>query len=284
MYKKYFNYIRDKNNNKENKLILLDKWIFITTLGNSFQLFGSILTIFDRDVTFQATELTLSLGCVFSYVNLMKYFENFKNYSDIYLAMKRALPSSINYLIGVLPLFMGYAFFGKCIFWRSDKFALISDSIAVLYALMNGDSVYDVFVDLCDKSYFFGCIFCYSFCMFSIVGIINIFLGIIGEAYVSKKEKKYQHWIYFILNIERLEDIKLKEKNLFEDFNGNLFENIEKKLDFVNNNFNSAEKFSKLIVSKSNTKTLVELRSKFNERIQDLQINISKIKKKIEDI
>ena len=100
--------------------------------------------------------------------------------------MKRALPSSINYLIGVLPLFMGYAFFGKCIFWRSDKFALISDSIAVLYALMNGDSVYDVFVDLCDKSYFLGCIFCYSFCMFSIVGIINIFLGIIGEAYVSK--------------------------------------------------------------------------------------------------
>ncbi len=284
MYKKYFNYIRDKNNNKENKLILLDKWIFITTLGNSFQLFGSILTIFDRDVTFQATELTLSLGCVFSYINLMKYFENFKNYSDIYLAMKRALPSSINYLIGVLPLFMGYAFFGKCIFWRSDKFALISDSIAVLYSLMNGDSVYDVFVDLCDKSYFLGCIFCYSFCMFSIVGIINIFLGIIGEAYVSKKEKKYQHWIYFILNMERLEDIKVKEKNLFEDFNGNLFENIEKKLDFVNNNFNSAEKFSKLIVSKSNTKTLVELRSKFNERIQDLQINISKIKKKIEDI
>jgi hypothetical protein len=149
---------------------------------------------------------------------------------------------------------------------------------------MNGDSVYDVFVDLCDKSYFLGCIFCYSFCMFSIVGIINIFLGIIGEAYVSKKEKKYQHWIYFILNMERLEDIKVKEKNLFEDFNGNLFENIEKKLDFVNNNFNSAEKFSKLIVSKSNTKTLVELRSKFNERIQDLQINISKIKKKIEDI
>ena len=84
--------------------------------------------------------------------------------------------------------------------------------------------------------------------------------------------------------MERLENIKVKEKNLFEDFNGNLFENIEKKLDFVNNNFNSAEKFSKLIVSKSNTKTLVELRSKFNERIQDLQINISKIKKKIEDI
>ena len=191
IYKKYFKLNLKNIKEIEIKTLLFKGWTFISLLGNSIQIFGSIMSIFDREIAYHTTELTLSLGCVFSYINLMKYFENFKNYSDIYLAMKRGLPSSINYLIGVLPLFIGYAFFGKCVFWKSDRFALISDSIAVLYSLMNGDSVYDIFVDLCDKSYFFGCIFCYSFCMFSICGIINIFLGIIGEAYVSKKDFKY---------------------------------------------------------------------------------------------
>ena len=283
IYKKYFNYNLHKSKEIEIKTLLFDGWTFISLLGNSIQIFGSIMSIFDREIAYHTTELTLSLGCVFSYINLMKYFENFKNYSDIYLAMKRGLPSSINYLIGVLPLFIGYAFFGKCVFWKSDRFALISDSIAVLYSLMNGDSVYDIFVDLCDKSYFFGCIFCYSFCMFSICGIINIFLGIIGEAYVSKKEKKYQHWIYYILSMEREENIKEKER-INEEIKGNLKEKTEKKLDLVNQNFDIAERISRLIASKSNTKALIELRSKFNERIHDLHLNILNLKKKINGI
>ena len=284
IYKKYFKLNLKNIKEIEIKTLLFKGWTFISLLGNSIQIFGSIMSIFDREIAYHTTELTLSLGCVFSYINLMKYFENFKNYSDIYLAMKRGLPSSINYLIGVLPLFIGYAFFGKCVFWKSDRFALISDSIAVLYSLMNGDSVYDIFVDLCDKSYFFGCIFCYSFCMFSICGIINIFLGIIGEAYVSKKEKKYQHWIYYILSMEREEEIKEKERINEEEIEGSLKEKTEKKLDLINQNFDIAERISKLIVSKSNTKALVELRSKFNERIQDLHINLFNIKKKINGI
>ena len=284
IYKKYFKLNLKNIKEIEIKTLLFKGWTFISLLGNSIQIFGSIMSIFDREIAYHTTELTLSLGCVFSYINLMKYFENFKNYSDIYLAMKRGLPSSINYLIGVLPLFIGYAFFGKCVFWKSDRFALISDSIAVLYSLMNGDSVYDIFVDLCDKSYFFGCIFCYSFCMFSICGIINIFLGIIGEAYVSKKEKKYQHWIYYILSMEREEEIKEKERKNEEEIEGSLKEKTEKKLDLINQNFDIAERISKLIVSKSNTKALVELRSKFNERIQDLHINIFNIKQKINGI
>ena len=283
IYIKYFNYNLHKSKEIEIKTLLFDGWTFISLLGNSIQIFGSIMSIFDRDITYHTTEISLSLGCVFSYINLMKYFENYKDYSDIYLAMKRGLPSSFNYLIGVLPLFIGYAFFGKCVFWKSDRFALISDSIAVLYSLMNGDSVYDIFVDLCDKSYFFGCIFCYSFCMFSICGIINIFLGIIGEAYVSKKEKKYQHWIYYILSMEREENIKEKER-INEEIKGNLKEKTEKKLDLVNQNFDIAERISRLIASKSNTKALIELRSKFNERIHDLHINILNLKKKINGI
>ena len=270
IYKKYFKLNLKNIKEIEIKTLLFKGWTFISLLGNSIQIFGSIMSIFDREIAYHTTELTLSLGCVFSYINLMKYFENFKNYSDIYLAMKRGLPSSINYLIGVLPLFIGYAFFGKCVFWKSDRFALISDSIAVLYSLM-------------DKSYFFGCIFCYSFCMFSICGIINIFLGIIGEAYVSKKEKKYQHWIYYILSMEREENIKEKER-INEEIKGNLKEKTEKKLDLVNQNFDIAERISRLIASKSNTKALIELRSKFNERIHDLHLNILNLKKKINGI
>ena len=65
--------------------------------------------------------------------------------------------------------------------------------------------------------------------MFSICGIINIFLGIIGEAYVSKKEKKYQHWIYYILSMEREEEIKEKERKNEEEIEGSLKDKTEKK-------------------------------------------------------
>ena len=83
--------------------------------------------------------------------------------------------------------------------------------------------------------------------------------------------------------MEREENIKEKER-INEEIKGNLKEKTEKKLDLVNQNFDIAERISRLIASKSNTKALIELRSKFNERIHDLHLNILNLKKKINGI
>ena len=106
IYKKYFNYNLHKSKEIEIKTLLFDGWTFISLLGNSIQIFGSIMSIFDRDITYHTTEISLSLGCVFSYINLMKYFENYKDYSDIYLAMKRGLN------------WCSSSFYWLCIFWK----------------------------------------------------------------------------------------------------------------------------------------------------------------------
>ena len=182
-----------------------------------------------------------------------------------------------------MPVFIGYAILGKCIFWRSEFFATLTNAIASLFALMNGDSVYFIFDDLIKNHYFLGTIYCYSFCIMFIVIVMNIFLGIIGEAFVTKKEKKYKQWIYYILQMEEKEKRKkmLLEEEKEAEKNKTAKELLNYKLDKIYEEFDNVQKLSVLIIAKSTTKNVVELRSKFGEQLSILDQKMDSIKKSI---
>ena len=91
----------------------------------------------------------------------------------------------------------------------------MKDAVATLFSLLNGDSVYGIFDDLIKINFFLGTIFCYSASILFTVIVFNIFLGIVGEAFVTKKEKKYnQQWIYRIL---KMEENQKRRKILLEE-------------------------------------------------------------------
>lgn len=278
-----FNYLIVSKKPIDKNYKIVDIWTIFALLGNAMQIIGAILTICDPYQFNSLTGFITSMGTVMSLLIFIKYMNNLGSCSIIYETIKRGVPPSLNYLIGVLPSFIGYAIFGKCVFWRSEFFATLTSAIASLFSLMMGDSVYFIFDDLINKNYFLGTIYCYSFCIMFIVIVMNIFLGIVGEAFVTKKEKKYKRWIYYILQMEEKEKRKklLQEEEKEAEKNKTSTELLKYKLDKIYEEFDNVQVLSVLIISKSTTKNIVELRSKFGEQLSILDKKMDRIKKSI---
>ena len=278
-----FYYLVTRKKPIDKKYKIVDIWTIVALLGNVMQIIGAILTICDPYQFNSLTGFITSMGTVMSLLIFIKYMDNLGSCSIIYETITRGIPPSLNYLIGVLPMFLGYAIFGKCIFWRSEFFATLADAIASLFALMNGDSVYFIFDDLIKNHYLLGTIYCYSFCIIFIVIVMNIFLGIIGEAFVTKKEKKYKQWIYHILQMEEKEKRKklLQEEEKEAEKNKSPKELLTYKLNKIYDEFDNVQKLSVLIIAKSTTKNIVELRSKFGEQLSILDLKMDRIKQSI---
>lgn len=153
----------------QDKSKLFNKWSIICLLGNIIQMFGSILSLLDYHNINGSTDMLIGFGCMLAFINIGRYLDYNKDYSTIYSTITRSLPNIIKYVLGVLPIFFGFIFFGLCLFWKSERFNSTSMSMMTLFAVLNGDSVFDVFNDLSTVNFFLGQIYMYSFCIVFIV-------------------------------------------------------------------------------------------------------------------
>ena len=168
----------------------------ICLVGNIVQLFGASISVFDKINILSSAEILVGFGCMLAYLNIGRYIEYAENYSTIFVTIKNALPKVARYLIGVTPIFLGFLFFGLCIFWRSERFTNTSNVLIILFSLAQGDSVFDVFKDLSGLYFFIGQIYLYFFLIIFIVVVLNIFIAIIEEAYVTSKMENKTHWVF----------------------------------------------------------------------------------------
>lgn len=278
-YERYKKYYIAKKEKKPNVKFEFDLWSAVALSGNIIQIFGSGLIIFDNDNINLTTEITTALGCAFAYINISKYMENLKNYSMIFLTIKKGLPNSIHYLIGVLPLFLGYAFFGICVFWESERFGKIWGSIAVLFSVMYGDSVLLIIDDLTRKSYFLGTFYIYSYCILFIAIIINTFFSIISEAFVSRVDSKNKHWVYSFLQLEakgKTDQTPEEEEHIFQEEIRE--EDVTKACEDLKRDFNKMEQIIGVIEGSATTITKAKIKSKFYDKIIGLERRLNKIK------
>ena len=97
---------------KNEKKGFFNMWSVVCLIGNIIQLFGAGLSLFDTDNVLSTTEFLVGFGCMFSYINIGRYLEYYPDYSSIFQTIKKALPNVLRYVLGVLPIFFGYIFFG----------------------------------------------------------------------------------------------------------------------------------------------------------------------------
>jgi len=153
----------------EKKKNLFNMWSVVCLIGNILQLFGAGLSILDSDNVLSTTEFLVGIGCMLAFLNIGRYLEFYSDYSSIFETIKKALPNILRYVLGVMPIFLGYIFFGLCLFWRSDRFNSTSQAVVSLFSVLNGDSIFDTFNDLSGISFFIGQLYCYVFCLMFIV-------------------------------------------------------------------------------------------------------------------
>lgn len=202
---------------KEKTNSFFNQWSIITLIGNIIQIMGSGLSVFVGEKALSQIELLIGLGCLFSLISVGKYMQTIKHCAIIYNSIQNGLPNTMRIFVGVLPVFLGFNFFAICTFWRCERFASINDTVASLYAIMNGDVMLDVLNDLKRGNYLLGQIFGYVFCILFVVVVMNVFLSVIGEAYVKSKMTDHNHWIYSYMKLgegQKKEEVKVEKDKM----------------------------------------------------------------------
>jgi len=138
--------------------------------------------------------LLLGLACCMNWLMLIAYLELQPAFRHLGSTLRGALPVATNFIIGALPIFLGYCLFGAIFFGRiSYHFATLEQTAVTLFAVLNGDIVLDTFHELDDPNSrlvsLVSAVFLYSFIPLMIYGMVNVFLVITEEAYHHAVQK-----------------------------------------------------------------------------------------------
>lgn len=91
-----------------------------------------------------------------AWCSLPSFVHQTAQYSLITRTVGFTLPIIGRALIGILPVFFGFAFLGLCLFWDSYRYKDLSTAMFTCFAAMNGDSLLDIFYDITDFRFLLG--------------------------------------------------------------------------------------------------------------------------------
>jgi len=120
------------------------------------------------------------------------YLSHNRNIYSIVLTLKWGTPRVLQFLLGVSPIFFGFALFGTIYFGNKIKmFGTVGSSMTTLFAIMNGDVVLDTF-DAMELHGFHvsGKMYLYSFISLFIYVVLNIFIAIVEEAFFATRSTR----------------------------------------------------------------------------------------------
>eukprot|EP00347_Sterkiella_histriomuscorum_P004141 403361598 len=186
---------------------LINKFTFVALIGNFCQVTGSILYFLRpiREVEFD--EILIGFGCLLAWATLPKYFMYSQRYSLILRTMEFSFPILTRALLGIIPFFIGYAILGQCLFWPfQNRFGTFSNAFMQLFCMMNGDNLVPIHQDLTSYDVVLGNLYLYVYIFLSIVVIMNIFIIIIEQGYLSVKYKRAYDWLDYNANLNQQED------------------------------------------------------------------------------
>jgi hypothetical protein len=127
---------------------ILTVWVIIKTAWYIAALIYSCQVVFFRDdiATQQYIKNSLGMACLLLYFGVVQYLEFFPRYYIMISVLKRTAPRVSRFLLGVLPLFIGYALLGMVAFGDEvDRFGDVPQTLRTLFAVVNGDIIYDTF-------------------------------------------------------------------------------------------------------------------------------------------
>ena len=196
---------------EKDKKNIVSRINYIQAIGNIAQFLAAALLLYEGSEVIIITKYILGIAAALSYLNLMKYLKYYSNFQTIIFTLLKSIPYLILYFIGTMPLFLPFVVFGIANFPYSERFYSFTRVILNLFGMMNGDSLIDVINDMIDNNFFLGHLYIYLFLFLFICFVINIFVSIIEDSFVSSKMKNQNHWIYsFVKKTDNKNDDKSK--------------------------------------------------------------------------
>lgn len=164
-------------------------------LGYILLIMGSIFLILNTKTVSQKGEIILGFGAMVTWISLMSFYQNVKGYNVVANTLENSFEIVFKTLAGIMPVFIGYGVLGTSIFWRSHRFTDFSTSMFSLFAVMNGDMIFDAWHDIDTIDYLLAQLYLYSFIFFSICVVLNTFIVVIEDGYIMQKYFARTDWV-----------------------------------------------------------------------------------------
>ena len=167
-------------------------------IGNVFQIFGSIVAIYqnfiqaDSNTLVSIKEATIGFGCTCCWIYLIKFFTYDKQFAATTRILKSSTAETMKFFIGILPVFLGFAFLGRCLFWKYEKFESLQHTIVALFSMMAGDILREAYTDTSPEG-ILSVIYLSLFIVLFMSIVHNIFISIISGGFKNRYlEQRYQ--------------------------------------------------------------------------------------------
>jgi len=176
------------------KLRFFSIWFIISLLSNICLTIACFFDLFvnmgPESMIGAFTKVSLGVGCMLSWVNLIRYLEFDSKYMVLVRALGQGLPTVARFLVSAFPIFIGYALFGLLVFSQdSPRFSSLDQSALTLFGLQNGDDIQATIRSTASHPVV-ARIYFYTFLFISIYAITNIFISIMEDAFFTVKEMK----------------------------------------------------------------------------------------------
>ncbi|KJE88457.1 hypothetical protein CAOG_00111 [Capsaspora owczarzaki ATCC 30864] len=176
------------------KSTFFNTWYLATIIGDIMVIVSSLYALtatsdFDTSTdTVDPGDLTTAIGILCGWLNLIKFLEWRIEFYMLILAVRCSIGRIARFIITALPVFLGFALAGVALFSElTELFGSLDSAAVTLFAVINGDSVLQVFTTLDEKADFtyraIARVYMYTFCVLFITAIINVFIFIIEDGY-----------------------------------------------------------------------------------------------------
>jgi Polycystin cation channel len=196
------------------KIKFFDIYLLITMIGNIFQILGSIISIYenlmpaDSSSIVDVKETCIGIGCMccwFSLIKFLNYNKDFRQTTDI---LSTSTSNFLKFVIGVIPLYMGMVYLGRCLFWKYQKFQSTDQAIIALFSIMAGDIITETYTDLAAEG-LLAVVYLTVWIILFMAAVHNVFISIISEGFRNKfLEDRYQE----LFNLYALGDKEVVSK------------------------------------------------------------------------
>ena len=173
---------------KYNPTKVFSLWDFIELAANIFQLTGSGLLLIGVPKTV-VVATAIGLGSFFSWINILQYLRYSPRYYVLFRAIMKAFPHILKLMLGMMLLFVGYAFWGTAVFWEAYKFEGVNRAMLTLFAVINCDGIFFLFNDIIKIDYWMAVVYIVSFVFIFIYLVQNLFLQVVYKVYSSDMSK-----------------------------------------------------------------------------------------------
>eukprot|EP00347_Sterkiella_histriomuscorum_P020416 403337889 len=177
------------------KLAIVNFWVIVLILSDFLILSGTTIFIFIEDKEIANAEIFLGFGCFFCWCSLPSYLHQTSQYSLINRTISYTLPVVLRAMSGIIPLFFGFAFLGLCLFWDSSRFKTLNLSLFTCFAMMQADSLLDIFYQITAFRFLLAIVFMLVFVFCGIVIVQNVFLIMIEHGFLGVKYSKSYDWL-----------------------------------------------------------------------------------------